>query len=380
MKTIEIRKAGFTNKGAEMMLVASVQQLRLRLPSARLVVAPNYTLPFERRAKLGLWHRAEMIKKGYDLGRAVEALPGKLRERYGFVTSAEVDVILDAAGFAYSDQWGSAPIFELDKRAARWKEAGKKIILLPQAFGPFEKPGAADAIRRIADRATLIYARDRQSYHYLVHAVGERESIRISPDFTTLLRPTYCSTIAKGEGAVAVVPNARMLDMTGLAVKDIYESFLLEAIDRLQAAGLTPFFLIHETLDDLALARRINAARGEPLEIREVEDAVAAKGLIAQCDGLIGSRYHALVSALDQAVPAIGTGWSHKYQELFNDYDYGEGLVDIPLSTVDFDAKLAPLLSSEGRAEISRRLSTASRKIEAKVSAMWDEIEAVIAA
>lgn len=373
-RTIEIRKAGFTNKGAEMMLVAATQQVQARLPGTRVCVAPNYSLPFEPRARLGLWHRAELVKKGIDLGRVVEVVPARLRARYGFVTGAEVDVVLDAAGFAYSDQWKLGPSLDLARKAETWTAAGKKLILLPQAFGPFQTPGIADAMKRVADKATLIYAREQQSYDYLTGAVGERDNIRMCPDFTNLLKPVPHAGFSRGSGRVAIVPNARMLDMTDSSQSGGYEGFLAGTIDRLEAAGLTPFFLVHETMEDLPLAQRINAGRASPLQIIEAEEALKAKGLIAECDALIGSRFHALVSALAQAVPVIGTGWSHKYQELFRDYGYEEGLTGTNLSGDALDTTLAPLLTAEGRAGISARLAQSAGAIKAQVNTMWDQV------
>lgn len=377
-KTIEIRKAGFTNKGAAMMLIAATQEIQQRFPGSRVVVPANYTLPFEPRARLGLWHRAELRKAGWDLGRVVELVPGKLRERYGFMTEGEIDVVLDAAGFAYSDQWGLPASKELADRSKTWKQKGKHLILLPQAFGPFETPGIRDAIKEIADNATLIFARDQQSYHYLVGTVGARDTIRLAPDFTNMLKAVPSTEFIKGNGSVAIVPNARMLDKASGSQRGGYETFLVSVIDITRVAGLDPFFLIHETTEDLKIAQKINTGLAVPLRISEADDPLIAKGLIVQCEALIGSRFHALVSALSQAVPVIGTGWSHKYEELFGDYDYKEGLVSADLDRVGLELALAPLLTQESRAAISARLAAASERLKSEVSGMWDDISQVI--
>lgn len=109
VKTIEVRKAGFINKGAELMLLATIQEARRRMPDVRIAVAPTVEHPFTERARLGIWHKAELRRKGVDLGRLVDRVPAKLRHRYGFVAADEIDVVFDAAGFAYSDQWGPDP-------------------------------------------------------------------------------------------------------------------------------------------------------------------------------------------------------------------------------------------------------------------------------
>ena len=372
---VEIRKAGFTNKGAEMMLIATIQKIRERLPHSKIVVAPNYTLPFDSRARLGLWHRAELIKMGFDFGKLVRFVPKKLRERYGFVTDAEVDVVVDAAGFAYSDQWGIAPAKDMAKRSMVWKKQGKRVILLPQAFGPFDGPEIKEAMTKIADNVTLIFARDDRSYRYLVDVVGERENILKAPDFTNLLDVTsYKSSFSVEKNAVAIVPNARMLDKTDINEKGAYLGFLRDSITLCEDSGLRPFFLIHETIDDLKIAEAINLERENPIRVIRVNDALEAKTIIQKCEAMIGSRFHALVSALSLSVPVVGTGWSHKYQELFNDYEYGQGLTKVDLTPDQLRLKLSIILDQESRCEIKSHLKDKSSQIKLKVLSMWDKV------
>jgi len=371
--TIEIRKTAFTNKGAAMMLIAAVQEINRRLPGSRVVVPANYSMPFEPRARLGIWHRAELTKGGVDLlGPLIERVPARLRARYGFVTNAEVDVVFDAAGFAYSDQWGLEASQDIARRAERWKKSGKKLVLLPQAFGPFATPGIRDAMCRVADLADLIFAREQVSYEYLIQAVGERETIRMSPDFTNMLVPVPTSLFTKGDGMVAIVPNSRMLDKASEPERRSYIDFLVRAIRITRGAGLMPFILVHETAEDGALALRLNSFIDEPLELIEATDPLVAKGIIAACDLLIGSRFHALVSALSQGVPVIGTGWSHKYRQLFNDYDYLEGLTRVDLDEAQTMAILAPVLTAEYRAALSTRLFISASRLKKNVACMWD--------
>ncbi len=56
---------------------------------------------------------------------------------------------------------------------------------------------------------------------------------------------------------------------------------------------------------------------------------------------VVSSRFHGCVSALSQAVPCLATGWSHKYQALFDDFGLPEGL----LQPVDPDTAVLRLES-----------------------------------
>ena len=53
---IEIRKVGFINKGAELMLLAILDKLKKRYPNAKFVMYPGKD-DYVNRAKLGLYQK-----------------------------------------------------------------------------------------------------------------------------------------------------------------------------------------------------------------------------------------------------------------------------------------------------------------------------------
>jgi colanic acid/amylovoran biosynthesis protein len=370
----EIRKAGFTNKGAAMMLIAAARGLKAHYPDAIVSVPVDHTHPYEQRAALKLWHRAELVRRGVDLGRAVALVPQKLRRRYGFVTTGEIDVIVDVAGLAYSDQWGPSATKDLARRATVWKQAGKKLILLPQAFGPFSSPEIRAAIKTVADHADLMFARDPVSLTYLTEVVGERDHIRLAPDFTNLLVGEPTSIALPGPSPVAIVPNARMLDKTDQTAAAMYPQFLQVCVEILEAGGHTPFFLVHEGAADFAIAQKVASAVENPIEILCPDDALQAKTLLGGCTGVIGSRYHALISALSQGVPAIGTGWSHKYQALFEDYGEPRALIPVSAHHQDIAVKLELITNKEKRKSYADRLRSSAPHIKSQAQKMWQSL------
>lgn len=104
---VEIRGVGFVNKGAELMLHAVCQKIGEGLPEACLVMAPSGNQDYVKRARLGLYQKVRLQRCGVQMSWMI---PSKRRQHYrrlyGLVLDNDVDVVLDASGFAYSDQLG----------------------------------------------------------------------------------------------------------------------------------------------------------------------------------------------------------------------------------------------------------------------------------
>ncbi|WP_353961445.1 polysaccharide pyruvyl transferase family protein [Mycolicibacterium tokaiense] len=153
-----------------------------------------------------------------------------------------------------------------------------------------------------------MFARDESSYEAL-HALGDDASgIRLAPDFTNLLNPVPSSTAADLAGRACIIPNIRMLDKTGDDTSNAYLEFLVRLVRRARHNGHRPFLLIHEKTDrplaeqvrDLAATRH-----GCDVEVVARSSALELKAIIGSCSLVVGSRFHALVSALSQSVPSM---------------------------------------------------------------------------
>lgn len=242
---VEIRKAGFINKGAELMLHAVMQKVKERYPDAILVMAPthsNSSQPFKKFAPLGFFPKASLWRKGIQFGGLANIVPKKIREMYGLILDSEVDVVLDASGFSYSDQCGVGSSRELASSSRKWKKKGTKIILLPQALGPYEKPKIQGFVREWVMNADLIFAREEDSYHYLSNIVGELDKIKIFPDFTNLIEGVLPDCYDSSDRKVALVPNYRMIDRTVERESEAYLPFMINCAKYLVKKKCQAFF------------------------------------------------------------------------------------------------------------------------------------------
>lgn len=325
--TIEVRGIGFPNKGAELMLLSICSQLEQRYPGARVCLSPK--LPFRFRKNYPTYQIARIVRFGFDFGRFLYLLPRKLREMFGIVMPRELDVLLDASGFAYGDQWTGGK--GLDASAAevvQFKRNGnRKVILLPQAMGPFSGDRLIRNMDQIIQSADLVYVRDSSSMAY-TRGLTDSARIRQAPDFTNLLEVGNHKSLVKDPLAIHFIPNSKMLEMKNGAESGSYEDFMAGLIKEAKTAGFKPLLLIHEGDKDAELAGRIAELSAIDVPIIRPESAAEVKEVIATAKLVVSSRFHGLVSALSQGIPVIATGWSHKYQCLLDDYGVGEYIFD----------------------------------------------------
>lgn len=377
---IEIRNAGFVNKGAELMLCGILQRLGAAYPDAIFTMAPTHkgaSQPFRKLVDAGMYPKASLYYKGVQWGHFAGMAPRKLREMYGVVLDRDVDVVIDAAGFSYSDQWGERSSRELAKSTRRWRKQGTKVILMPQAFGPYTSKGIRGAIRRAVDNADLVMPREKTSYKLLTEVTGERPNIRQYPDFTNLIEGVVPDYFNPTQHGVCLVPNYRMIDKTDRSQSAAYLPFMVRCAQRLAERSAQPFILVHEGAKDRWLAEQISEASGG-IPILTEDDPLKIKGILGRSRATIGSRYHGLVSALSQGIPSLATGWSHKYVELFRDYDFPEGVVAVDDAEDDVALKIDRLVDPNDNQSIGDRLLEHSKRLKALSESMWSEVFLVI--
>lgn len=372
---IEIRKAGFVNKGAELMLRTTLQQVSQAFPEAQFAMEPNkHIAPYEKRAQLGLLQKASYCRFRIQWDYIGHLIPRSVRTQYGIVLNNEVDAVLDVAGFEYTDKWGPRSCAELASSIKRYKRQGTKVILLPQAFGPFESNDNISAIKFIGENADLIFAREKISYKHLTDIVGQRPTIQIAPDFTNLTKGVIPSNFDSSNKKFCIVPNYRMVDKTNPAESSAYLPFLITCTNFLLKKDAKPFLLIHEGENDMRLAQEVVNSLEQEIPIVKETDPLKIKGILGTCNGTIGSRFHGLVSALSQGVPSLATGWSHKYKMLFEDYGFEEGLIN-PLASVEkIQQKIDILLDKASREKIRNTLLENSIRLKKETQQMWDSI------
>lgn len=304
------------------------------------------------------------------------ASAGRLAGR-GFADGRRTALLVDCSGYAYGDPWSLHRVRERTAYYSRLRAYGARIAVLPQAFGPFENPETREAVSGLLGLADLVFARDPDSRAHLERlALPPTTAVESAPDVTHLLAGEPPDDPAAWRRRVCIVPNARMLDKASDADRAGYEAFVGRTIEAVRASGLEPVLLVHED-NDMPLARRL--AEGAPGGVGVVhENARRSKGMIGASHALVASRFHACVSGLAQAVPTIGTSWSHKYERLFEDYGCPDLVVATGGDPRTHAEALGRVLDADRRDAMAARLESAAKAQKAQVSAMWARVDALL--
>jgi colanic acid/amylovoran biosynthesis protein len=379
---VKLRGIGFVNKGAELMFYAIDQQLP-KMVSPVILTSDLVSGSFAERREVGLhhmiwWDSKKLPQLGSMMNTAASLIPSGLRKNWQIVLDQEVDVVLDASGFAYSDQQGPGPTEIMANLSSRWRQEGKKIVLMPQAFGPFKGERIKTNIRRIVSNSDLVFARDRVSYEHLEAAGVDLRSVKISPDFTNLVEGKLPPYFEDSLSQPCIIPNFRMLDRTGEQEKANYLPFLSNCLRCLFEMGFEPYILIHETASDFELAGLLEQQLGRKIRTLQEKNSLYNKGLLGRSQLVISSRFHGLVSALSQGTPSLATGWSHKYQMLLEDYGCPESLMQMTETPAQIREKIESLVTEPGRSEWVTKVKENGQKQKEQVLQMWQMIKEVL--
>ncbi|QNL51626.1 polysaccharide pyruvyl transferase family protein [Olivibacter sp. SDN3] len=378
---IELRGVEFQNKGAELMLHAVLSKVKEKWPDTIFVMEHRGgSAPINKQRSVGVYTKLNKRIYGLNTAKLGFFVPKFIRRSFKFILPKEVDAVLDGSGFAFGDFWGEAKAGQrLADHIHKWKLHGKKIIVLPQAFGPFTEPALISKMETILNEADLIFARDKYSFDYLKTLKANQQHIFLKPDFTNLIKGLKPVDFNPDELEVAIIPNNKLLESSTFKDRDDYLNVLNRIVTKVQSLGRNPFFLIHEGAKDLQLAKDVNQKFGQDIPILKEDDPLKVKGIIGLSKAIITSRFHGLVSALSQAIPCLCIGWSHKYLALMEDYGFVEGLLsNEDLHSEEVERKIELVIKPDTAREISEKLHQAGKKQKELSEEMWEQVFSVL--
>ncbi len=368
---ILIDHAGFVNKGAELMLRAVRDKASELFPGSKFVIqAEVAAIPHDAIARNGFYLLS-------NPGGKRRLIPNKHTHRYHFIRPSNVDLVLDAGGFQFSDQWVSAYSKESNEQLKNYyktlKSGGAKLVFLPQAFGPFSLPLAVERIKDVFAYADVLYARDQLSYDHLVALFGEQPKIQLCPDFTIIYKPhvPLAALLARNE-YMGIIPNQKMITHTANEVSGSYLDFMIGLCRKLVDNGHKIILINHEGPGDFDIIEKIKSTLTDEIIALNNLTADEIKAVIGRLKVLVSSRFHGAVSGISQDVPTFCTGWSHKYQELLKEYGIERNLLDVG----DVEGSYSKIIQAANTDAQAYRPHTEAIPVQQeKVNQMWEAIK-----
>lgn len=234
------------------------------------------------------------------------------------------DVVIDIGGISYQ---GSSVRSNLRNfiRHRFFLRRNVKMFFFTQDFGP--PIGALTRVFAsiVMSRAEAIFVRSHHSKLLLESVIGSSSKIiGPYPDVTYRLGGEKLDGLQREKYDLAVVPSAILFNSFG----EKYLGVLEFVIRNFQKDGKRVMILTHNFTANgpssdskvVALLKDRVSDLDNVCVITHRMSAIAIKALIGHSNFVLTSRYHALVGALSQSVPAVALGWSHKYEEALSIY------------------------------------------------------------
>lgn len=223
----------------------------------------------------------------------------------------------------------------------------KDMVMLPQTYGPFERPLARVMARYILKKASLVYSRDQAGIDYvnkLLNKGAKNGKVRFAPDVAFVLdsrEPKHLtiepSAKIRGQNSIVVGLNISGLLFNGgyrrnnmFGLKTDYRELICEIIRMLLKKEEVVVLLIphvfppagYEVESDSDACLKIyeqlrQIYSGRIFLVKGEYDQGEIKYIIGLSDFFIGSRMHACIAALSQNIPCVGVAYSEKFHGVF---------------------------------------------------------------
>lgn len=353
----EVRDRCSGNRGAEHLLRSAASRVR------SMGYQPAVTVN-----KVDFWLRKELSLKQY-LGNPrlypIDKFLPRL-DQNDYATIKSFNGVLDASGYALGDPWGVHTANWLLRKYEQWQAHGLKIVALPQAYGPFEDKDVRRVAAAALSKCDLIYAREQESLNHLESLGIDPGTCRICPDITIGQHLEHRAS--NRERRLVVVPNWHLAEgIRGAAYTDCLVGVANWGVDN----GYDVVGLLHEGQRDLSILKEV--ASRAPIRIISDLSGWDTKKYISESEVVVAARYHAVVAALTTGTPVVTHSWSHKYQQLLQDFGVKEWLVE-PTDSTSTILRIESITSND----VSGLLTNRRVELAAVVDRMWIEVEGAL--
>ncbi len=333
--------AQFKNKGAQSLLFTVMSELRRRYENVEIYYMPIDD-PFTYSAGEYKFHLvyddhifSAYRKAGKQVARwfvrcAKRRVKWLLKHKENNLLPLsrvwkKIDIVVNVSGYSLTSQFESSGAYRYVKNIERAKKRGIPVILMPQSFGPFDyKPSLVKKIAEVLNTVDRVYAREQDGADRL-RAIGVEANVSVLPD--TVLQseevdkahvfvkpPEENYPHLTTAHNVGIVPN---MQLYRYGVKEDILKMYRTIVERLLAAGKEVYIFRHS--NDMPACEDIYAMFEGHERVHLLRDELSCIDyslFVRQFEFIVASRFHSIVHAYRECVPALVLGWAVKYKEL----------------------------------------------------------------
>lgn len=356
MKILLLNVHSGLNLGDHGIMHSTLQTLRERFPGAEITVAANdpasWRAPadplraFEPFAVLGSftrwvyrledarWRRRLGAMAGHALllacaGTAYRLFRGRLRwgsreQRRLLDAYYDADVVLSCGGGNFYADRPLSPFLIWALLALAFAIVlGKRVVMLPQSFGPIPGRAQRALMRWVLDHAEVVMVREPWSARFVADQLCVRTPLAEQPDLAFgLAGAAHSARPARGAPQVGVTILDRAAQLRSFGAQQTYEDALCGLLARLAAERGAEIHLFCQCYgpsidqdDRLATARlhdRLVRAGVPAVRRPDLHSAADALEAYGEMDLMVGTRMHTAIFALCRAAPILLIGYQPK--------------------------------------------------------------------
>ncbi len=278
------------------------------------------------------------------------------------------DTVLDVSGGdSFSDIYGMARFNNINRPKQIALNRKKPLILLPQTYGPYKSPDVMKQASQSVRDATIVWARDKDSYKILQDLLGSnfsKERHHCGVDMAFKLRPLNAEhklsqPLSKWLNKNSSSDTIVGINVSGLIYNDpenANKSYEFKADYNNIVNGLVDW-LLKNTKEKIVLVSHVMAKSGHYESDFEACENVASsideiyserivispstlnesevKWLISKFNWFCGTRMHSTIAGLSSYVPTSAISYSDKTKGVFDTCLQGKHVIDPRISDTE---------------------------------------------
>ena len=269
---------------------------------------------------------------------------------------------------------------------------GKKVVVLPNSFGPFDGIMVKSQVKKVLLKADIIFAREKESAKQLEALLNRK--ISVFPDLGFYLKSETEKRLLNhipekfhSDKNVKVGFTVRPWRFPGKSDRaNLYENYLIavtELVKEITAKGYVALFFnqslgpnTHED-DRIAVAEIMKRLQGNEnvYWIDENFSCDELQVLYSGLDYMVGTRFHSVIFSMNSSVPSLAIGYGgNKANGIMGDFGLDDYTVPIDvISYEDLSASFRKLVTN--RDEITSQLMEFRSQLSDSRSVMIDFIK-----